>query len=187
MSFVESAIAASGLGDVLELHRRGADMGSYAERLRGADWLVVGALADVIRHDDVGGEVRIYQSKSEGRDVRWFDETLEHSELDVLRWAAVERIVGPRGIRVGFNWERHGLELAQVALGFGVSDLAGRLTRKSGLPIYEDESKRVKGTGLVNLAALKQREIASLVERAGRMPVFVQGQTNLAESAVVHA
>ena len=64
------------------------------------------------------------------------------------------------------------MELAQVALGFGASDLRGPITRKSGLPIYEDEKLKVKGQGMVDLRSIKKREIAALITHAGRL-VFV--------------
>ena len=72
-----------------------------------------------------------------------------------------------------------------MALGFGASDLAGPIMRKSGLPILETESRKVKGQGNVALAALKKNEIASLVRHAGRVPVFAGLET--AREGAVHA
>ena len=70
------------------------------------------------------------------------------------------------------DWGTTGLELAQVALGFGATDLTGPITRKSGTLISEDELKKVKGQGMVAKAALKRREIGALVRNAGRLCEF---------------
>lgn len=178
--FVQQAIARAGLMPLLEARRAGdvdAVRGTVMSWSR-ADLLVLGAIADAIRDEEVGREVRIHE-RAEGKDARegeggilWASAEGK-TELDVLRAVAVARIAGPRGARVGIDWSVHGLELAQVALGFGASDLRGPITRKSGLPIFEDEARKVKGEGMVDLRSLKKREIALLVEHAGREPVFV--------------
>ena len=69
------------------------------------------------------------------------------------------------------------MELAQVALGFGASELRGPITRKSGLPIYADEKTKVKGQGMVELSSIKRQEIAALVTHAGRLPMFIDEET----------
>ena len=73
---------------------------------------------------------------------------------------------------MGVDWGREGMELAQVALGFGATDLTGPITRKSGTLISEDELKKVKGQGMVAATALKRRELAALVHNAGRTCEF---------------
>ena len=71
-----------------------------------------------------------------------------------------------------------------MALGFGASELRGAITRKSGLPILDDESKKVKGQGNVSLASIKKAEIAALVKYAGRIPSFAdEGSAPAMESA----
>jgi hypothetical protein len=171
--FVEDALARAGLRSVLAQKRAG-DVDGLTRTLatwRNADLLVLGALADLARQDEIGDVVRIHTAATASeRDVAWVD---AETDLDVLRAVAVARILAPRGARVGIDWSRHGLELAQVALGFGASDLRGPITRKSGLPILEHEAKKIKGQGLVELSSVKKREIALLVEHAGRVPVFV--------------
>jgi 2-iminoacetate synthase ThiH len=114
--------------------------------------------------------VRVHESASP--DVTWVEPVKGASELDVLRAVAVARIAASKGARVGIDWSRHGIELAQVALGFGASELRGAIQRKSGLPILEEESKKVKGQGNVSLASIKRAEIAELVKHAGRRAVF---------------
>ena len=110
--------------------------------------------------------------------ARWIE---GGSDLELLRAVAIARI--EHGGKIGVDWGKTGLELAQVALGFGASELAGPITRKSGLPIYEDEAKKVKGEGMVELAALKRREIALLVKHAGRVARFLdqrpEGETRV--------
>jgi 2-iminoacetate synthase ThiH len=139
-----------------------------------ADLLLLGAIADIARSDDSGDTVSIHElAGAHGGDVTWVQPVKGASELDVLRAVAVARIAGARSARIGIDWSQCGMELAQVALGFGASDLRGPVTRKSGLPIYEDETKKVKGQGMVELRSIRKREIAALVTHAGRLPVFV--------------
>jgi 2-iminoacetate synthase ThiH len=90
-----------------------------------------------------------------------------------MRAVALARITGPASARIGVDWGRSGLEVAQVALGFGASELTGPITRKSGALIREDELKKVKGKGMVAATALRRREISALVRNAGRACVFV--------------
>lgn len=172
--FVEEAIARGGLGPVLAARRAG-DMRSVRESAPSwerADLLVLGAVADALRAEDVGLTVRIHESHRD-RDVTWVEVPAGTSELDVLRAVAVARILGGHGARIGIDWSRYGLELAQVALGFGASDLRGVMARKNGLPILEDEKKKLKGQGMVDLRSIKRREIAALVTHAGREPELV--------------
>jgi hypothetical protein len=65
--------------------------------------------------------------------------------------------------------------LAQVALGFGASELSGPVVTRRGLPIAEDRTQKVKGAGLVSSQLLKKRELAVLVGMAGREAVFDDG------------
>lgn len=174
--FVEEAIARGGLGPVLAARRAG-DMKAVRESAPSwekADLLVLGAVADALRAEDVGTTVRIHETtRDDGRAVTWIELPAGTSELDVLRSVAIARILGGKGARVGIDWSRYGLELAQVALGFGASDLRGIVARKSGLPILEDEKKKLKGQGMVDLRSIKRREIAALVTHAGREPELV--------------
>ncbi len=168
--FVDEAIARAGLGPV-QAARRAGDVDA-ARRLMmevvSVDLLPLGALADAIRSAEAGDEVRIHlQAATNAVWVR-----REGSELDLLRAVATARIVSAMGARLGVDWGDSGLELAQVALGFGATDLTGPLTRKSGTLISEDDLKKVKGQGMVAATALKRREIAALVRNAGRNVTF---------------
>ncbi len=168
--FVEQVIARAGLSPVLSARRRG-DLEAVRALLASTseiDLLVLGAIADAIRAEENGEVVRVHPTASS--DVDWIVE--EKTELDLLRAVAIARITAPAGARIGVDWERQGLEVAQVALGFGATDLTGPITRKSGVLISEDELKKVKGQGMVAASALKRREIAALVRNAGRTCEF---------------
>lgn len=185
--FVEQAIVRAGLGAVLRARRAGEieTVRATMDEWRDADLLALGAVADLVRTEEIGDTVVIHKG-AEGRGILWID--VATSELDMLRAVAVARIASAPNARIGVDWGRHGLELAQVALGFGASDLRGAITKKSGLPILDDESvrvpstrtqdshgsprKRVKGQGNVSLASIKKAEIAALVMHAGRLAVF---------------
>jgi len=180
--FVEQAIAKAGLAQILAARRAGdletvrARMSSWAQ----ADLLALGAVADAVRGDDVGAVVHIHDrgaassasSASSAADIVWVETSPDVSELDFLRAVAVARIAARKSARIGVDWSERGMELAQVALGFGASDLRGVITRKSGLPILEGERLKLKGQGMVELRSIKKQEIGALVRYAGRLPVF---------------
>jgi hypothetical protein len=191
---VERAIDAAGLGAVLASRRAGAPMVVHVPQLRGADLLVLGALADRVRVEEVGAEVRIYTAAPPSGDtnappsgdtsasrydgdgvvvVPRDDEEL--AGLDLLREVAVARITGPRAARVRVDWTRCGLELAQVALGFGADELVGFIATKRGLPIADGEFAGVGKKSRRELAqVVKRKELAACVERGGRVAVFVR-------------
>jgi hypothetical protein len=85
---------------------------------------------------------------------------------------ALARILGPKAARVRIDWSECGLELAQVALGFGASELLGPLANRRGLPIADGATKKVKGEGMVAVAALKKKELEDLLRMAGRTALF---------------
>lgn len=175
-TFVEEAITKAGLMPVLTARRSG-DMETVRATLAswsGADLLTLGAVADAVRVEDVGDAVRIHEREPRAgeHEVTWV-ETSSTSELDFLRAVAVARIAASAGARIGVDWSQRGLELAQVALGFGASELRGPIRRKSGLPIYADEKLKVKGQGMVELRAIKRQEIGALIKNAGRQPTFI--------------
>ena len=162
---VERALLREGLLDVLEARRTGADLRAFEKRLKDVDLLALGALADMVRRDEVGPVVHIHLGKMP-------EDAISARGLDVLRAAAIARVLGPRGARVCVDFGASGLEIAQVALGFGANELAGPIANRRGLPIAEDAQKKVKGKGMVALRALQQEEILTLVRRAKREPVM---------------
>ena len=110
--------------------------------------------------------------------------------LDLLREVAVARITGPRGARVRVDWTRCGLELAQVALGFGADELVGFVTTKRGLPIADGELAGVGKKSKRELAqVVKRKELAACVERGGRVAVFIRadGAVETAEGVAEEA
>ena len=147
------------------------------ERIRASDLLVLGALADRVRAEEVGDEVRIYtDDEAGGADVVLLPRADGVTTgLDLLREIAVTRATGPRGVRVRVDWTRCGLELAQIALGFGANELSGRIVNKRGLPMAEGEKLGVgKKSRLEEADVVKRRELEGFVRRAGRTPSFVQ-------------
>jgi len=194
---VERAIDAAGLGAVLAARREGASMDAHIARLRAADLLALGALADRVRIEELGAEVRIYERPPSGDESAppSGDERAppsgdprapgvlivlprdgeELTGLELLREVAVARITGPRGAHVRVDWTRCGLELAQVALGFGADELAGFIATKRGLPIADGELTGGGKKSKRELAqVVKRKELASYVERGGRVAVFVR-------------
>jgi hypothetical protein len=186
---VERAIDAAGLGPVLAARRDGGSMEGHVARLRAADLLALGALADRVRAEDVGADVRIYTEAPLRGDVGApsSEETgapavvvlpregQELTGLDLLREVAIARITASRGAHVRIDWSRCGLELAQVALGFGADELLGFIATKRGLPIADDELVGVGKKSKRELAqVVKRKELASYVVRGGRVPVFIR-------------
>jgi 2-iminoacetate synthase ThiH len=181
-ALVDRAILAAGLGPIAEA-RRGGDLArvrGLAPALESCDLLALGALADRVRSEEVGDVVKVFTrgTPSSGSDVyvaRADEADAARGRGTVLRRVAVARITGPLAGRVVVDWESVGLELAQVALGFGASELAGPVVTRRGLPIADDRTQKVKGAGLVSSQLLKKRELAVLVRMAGREVVFVDG------------
>jgi hypothetical protein len=159
---VERVLQREGLLDVLVTRRQGGKVDTYERRLRDADLLAVGALADLVRREEIGDLVRLHIDGTAPNDA------LAVRGLELLREVAVARLLRPRGATVCVDFGATGLEIAQVALAFGADALAGPIADRRGLPIADGALKKVKGKGLVALRALKRDELTSLVRRAGR-------------------
>jgi hypothetical protein len=176
---VDRALDAAGLTPVLLARRAGRVGDVPVARLRDADLLALGALADRIRAEEVGDEVRIYLREPPDDDDRVVivpGDASDATGLELLRDVAIARVVGPRAGRVRVDWARCGLELAQVALGFGADELIGRVASKRGLPLAEGELLGVgKRSALLPAEVVKRNELAGFVVRAGRKPVLVDG------------
>jgi hypothetical protein len=177
--FVDRAIDAAGLSPVAfgrgDLAALGASPAAAAA-LRSADLLALGALADRVRREEVGDEVLVSApppASDPGGVVVLPAADSDLMGLELLREVAIARITGPRGARVRVDWSRAGLEIAQVALGFGASELSGHLVTKAGREIGADELLGVGKKSRQKLAALvKREELAGLIARAGRVAVF---------------
>jgi hypothetical protein len=175
-ALVDRAIEAAGLGE-LAVARRALDfdrIAALAPLVLSSDLLAVGALADRVRAEEVGDGVGIFAGSGEdgAADVLWIRADGVAGRADVLRRTAYARITGPRAARVRVDWASTGIELAQVALGFGASELAGPVLNRRGLPILEGSVQKVKGAGLVSTQLLKKKELTLLVRMAGRVPFF---------------
>ena len=173
------ALESEGLLEVLEARKRGEDLRAYEPRLEQVDLLALGALADQVRAEEVGKAVVLHvdQAPPDGLMI------LRERGPALLRAVAIARLFGPRGARVCVDFGATGLEIAQVALGFGASELAGPIANRRGLPIAEDAQKKVKGQGMVSIRALKRDELATLVRRADREPIFARAETAVSPEA----
>jgi hypothetical protein len=174
---VDRAIESAGLHVVFCARRAGSLSSIHLEQLRAADLLALGALADRVRSEEVGAEVRVYTDsppEAEGAAIVLPAGDAELTGLELLREVAVARIAGPPAGRVRVDWTRCGLELAQVALGFGANELVGVISTKRGLPIAPGDLAGVgKKSRLLPAQVVKRNELAGYVRRAGREPVFV--------------
>lgn len=152
MSLAADAIDRAGLADIRKARERGdrAAIEAAIPRLEAADLLAVGVLADALRVQDVGDDVRIHLRGAPPELV-----LLRGKGLDLLRRVAIARIT--RGARITVDFTECGFELAQVALGFGASELVGTAADKRGLPL-ENGAKR-------------ETEIEDLVTRCRRRAV----------------
>ena len=191
MSFlVDRAIDAAGLWPVVAARRARTLGEAHLAQLRCADLLAVGALADRLRAEEVGDEVRIYTDASgasipgnggadEGRLVVLPGEGSDLTGLELLREVALARIMGLAHRNVRVNFTACGMELAQVAVGFGANELAGQIASKRGLPFADGELLGVgKRSRLVAAHLVKQSELSGFLQRAGRTPCFVQDGTS---------
>jgi hypothetical protein len=173
---VLASIERCGLGKVLARRESGAIPSEDAviELLASADILALGAAADIARRRECAPQCRIFAPFSPGPDqgitVLGAREPARGTEL--LRAIAVLRLTGAIGQSIVIDFGVFGLEIAQVGLSFGATDLAGPIgSSRQGLPVVNEEKK-----------VIKRREIAAYVERAGFSPVFVTGDAQASPS-----
>jgi hypothetical protein len=135
------------------------------ERLMRVDLLSLGAAADAARRRECSEEARVYipHPPPPGDALFVFGSAERARGSDLLRKIAALRLTSPIGARMVVDFGALGLEIAQVALCFGATDLAGPIASRRGLLVLVDEPKKL----------VKRREIAGYVERAGFRPVFV--------------
>ena len=132
----------------------------------GCEILALGAAAHTARRRECSDEVRIYvpfAPASNDAEILVLGQAVTLRGTALLRHVAKERLLGPIGRRIVVDFGALGLEIAQVALSFGATDLAGPIASRRGLAMIDDDPKKV----------VKRREIAGYVERAGFRPVFV--------------
>jgi len=135
--------------------------------LKTADFLEIGALADAVRKEEIGLDVAIHFGVApDGLEI------VKGGGIDLLRAVAIARLTSKPHARIGVDWRESGFEIAQVALGFGASELVGVAQTKRGLPIADDAARKIKGQGAVPEKLLKKNEIGALVLRCRRRPIF---------------
>ena len=177
---VRKTLANAGLIEVYEARQRG-ELPTRESLPSGVDLLALGALADAIRIAEVGDVVRVYANTRAPEGALSAPDHLRGLEL--LRELATLRVTTPRAARIRVDWGPSTLELAQVALGFGASELSGPIADRRGLPIAGDATKKVKGQGMVSLQVLQKREIERVLRAAGRQPAFEAQLLALEEEA----
>jgi hypothetical protein len=158
------AIEAAGLSECRTRALAGSGLDQpEIERLRRADLLLVAALADQVRAQFRGDEVRIVaRSRLNEPHLAVFDLSAADdgpTGADVLREIALLRLATPAKDSVAVSIDALGLELAQTALLFGADVLFGDLAGKRTLPLLEGPAAR-------------RRELQGLVERSGRRARF---------------
>lgn len=180
MNMIDKVLGDAGLLEVLEARRRGQDIAAFEARLDATDLILLGALAERVRQEEVGDRVYLSFANAQARADASDASVLVHPPaldshqrgLATLRTVAMARLTGPKGSKIAVDWSETGIELAQVALSFGANALRGPVQTKRGLLIADDLTKKVKGEGMVAVAKLKERELAEMIRRAGREPVF---------------
>ncbi len=176
---VVRTLTSAGLLDLFEAHQRG-EVISRSQIDPKVDLMALGALADAIRHQDVGDTVHVFANSKTSREGA-LEAPSSLVGLGLLREVATLRVTAPKRARVRVDWGACSLQLAQVALGFGANELVGPIANRRGLPIAEDASKKIKGQGMVSLQTLQIREIERVLRCAHRTPVFEQAWLAAAE------
>jgi 2-iminoacetate synthase ThiH len=135
-------------------------------RLQEADLLVVAGLADLVRKQFRGDEVRLIAScRPRDPAVCVFAAKVEAGEAagttgaDLLRRIALTRLQIPHEHALAVSLDELGVELAQTALVFGADVLFGDLAGKRALPLIDGPDAR-------------RAELTGLIERSGRRVVF---------------
>jgi hypothetical protein len=168
---VLEAIDRAGLGPVLARRERGEvpDDDAVVELLAATDILALGAAADIARRRECSPEVRIFLPFAPPANaiVTVLGEREAARGTALLRGIAVLRLTGPIGQSIVLDFDVLGLEIAQVGLSYGATDLAGAIGARKGLPVIDDSKK-----------VIKRREITGFVERAGFRAVFVTSDTS---------
>jgi 2-iminoacetate synthase ThiH len=174
---LQKALDRAGLTELAARALSGQGLGpADIAALERADLLVLAGLADAVRRQHRGDEVRMFGGMPARREPQLVRLTLESGHADgptgaeLLREVALARLRTPGDQSVGVNYEQLGLELAQVALTFGADALIGDLESKRTLP-------------LLSGSAARRQEITGLIERAGRRVKWIDAQPVVAPAA----
>src|SRR5712671_5231762 len=147
---VAAALDREGLCSVLASREHGETTNSPAvlQTLERADMLALGAAADIVRRRECGEDVHIYVPSPplETNALLVIDARESLRGTALLRKIATLRLTAAIGSRIVVDWGALGLEIGQIALCFGASDLAGPIASRRGLPMLdaEDQKKLVK-------------------------------------------
>ncbi len=168
---VRALLERTGLAALFDARTGGDVVAARAARatLESADLFALGAFADAVRAREVGPVVRIHAGAPPGVLVLG---RVGQDGLSFLREVAIARIAGEPGARLCVDFVAVGMELAEVALAFGASELSGPTSNKRGLAIADDATRKVKGQGMVSEALLKQKDIARVLAASGREVSF---------------
>jgi 2-iminoacetate synthase ThiH len=165
---VARALEQAGLLSILSARERGqlAHSPELLETLERADVLALGAAADIARRRECGEETNVYVPfpPAAGAALLVIDARETARGTALLRKIATLRLTGEMGARIVVDFGAVGLEIGQVALCFGATDLAGPIASRRGLPMLDSEDQKKQ---------VKRREIAGYIERAGFRPIFV--------------
>jgi len=169
------ALEAAGLADFQARVLSGSPLAdSELARLRDADLLLVAGLADSMRANFRGDEVRVLRRReAREADLIEFDQTPSpqgKTGADLLRELSLLRLGTAPATSIAVCMESLGLELAQTALLFGADTLIGDLQSERTLPLLEG-------------AAARRREVEGLVARSGRRARFADDVEHSAEQA----
>lgn len=134
-----------------------------ALRLKTAPLLVLGALADHARELWMGERVLVMPPiVAEREPAVTLTLATGDTGLEFVRAVAIARLTTPANAHVRVDWASAGLEMVQAALLFGADQIVGTVVTKAGLPLADQAAR-----------ALRKADVAGLIKRAGRLPVFV--------------
>jgi hypothetical protein len=167
---VDRALAEAGLdrwlarklaGDVLE-----GDRAWIEERIPTLDPLVLGALADRVRLAELGSTVRVHLRRplDAAAELPRFDPVA--GGIAFLRAVARARLLGAAGAKIRIDVDDVGLQLSQVCLAYGASELIAPQKKRSIVTDADGDAAAE--------AILRERELAALVRAAGREPLIVE-------------
>ena len=174
---VERALSNAGLLVVLDARASGdeAHLAALRPLLESADWMLLGALADVVRDREVGRAVRVFANEplDHGSACIDLEGPRDDAGIPFLRRVALARVFSPLNARIRVGWDGLGLEFAQVALSFGASELFGAIRFKDGELVTVDALLgHGKKSRLQPAQLVKRREIARFLARARRTALF---------------
>jgi hypothetical protein len=158
------ASRAAGLAELWDvIDELGTASDAQVALLEKAPLAVVGAIADHARELWCGERVRILPPSVAAKEpAATLALRAGDTGLALLREVAIKRLTTLPSTHVRIDWAPTGMELVQAALLFGADEIVGAIATKAGLPLAENAAR-----------ALRRADVAGLIKRAGRLPVFV--------------